>query len=179
MEGMSGNAKDLRISTMQAITKVLVNGTWGQYPCVMAATGIDASEVSAAQCAKLLEENERLKDEHKAKIQALRSAVEKEINFLKEQVKFQEEQMIAKDKLLEKITNLIEAVRKQIKQKTILKEPVETGSFLWSISSLDVQECVSSFRLVKQPVRRVRIHIWNVVFTGILRCIGALLYCKR
>jgi len=78
----------------------------------MAATGIDASEASAAQCAKLLEENERLKDEHKAKIQALRSDAEKEINFLKEQVKFQEEQMIAKDKLLEKITNLIEQVRK-------------------------------------------------------------------
>ncbi|MBQ4157253.1 MAG: hypothetical protein IJD86_03800 [Clostridia bacterium] len=109
---MQGNVKDLRISTMQAITKVLVNGTWGQYPCVMAASGLDASESSAAQCAKLIEENERLKADHKAQIHALRIDAEKEINFLKEQVKFQEEQLLAKDKLLDKITTLIEGVKK-------------------------------------------------------------------
>lgn len=33
---MSGHVKDLRISTMQAVTKALVAGSWGQYPCVMA-----------------------------------------------------------------------------------------------------------------------------------------------
>lgn len=34
---MSGNVKDLRTTTMQAVTKALVNGTWGTYPCAMAA----------------------------------------------------------------------------------------------------------------------------------------------
>lgn len=98
---MRGEVKDMRITTMQAVTKALVNGTWGQYPCVMAATGMDESEAATAQCKKLFEEIDRLKAEH-----------EKKINFLKEQVKFKEEQMLAKDKLIEKLTNLIDSGKK-------------------------------------------------------------------
>ena len=98
---MRGEVKDMRITTMQAVTKALVNGTWGQYPCVMAATGMDESEAATAQCKKLFEEIDRLKGEH-----------EKKINFLKEQVKFKEEQMLAKDKLIETLTHLIEGGKK-------------------------------------------------------------------
>lgn len=32
---ISGNVKDLRLSTMQVIKKELVNGSWDQYPCAM------------------------------------------------------------------------------------------------------------------------------------------------
>ena len=105
---MAGNVKDLRISTMQAVTKVLVNGTWGQYPCVMAATGMDESEAATDQCKRLIEEIDKLKADHKAELQELRAEHEKKIAFLKEQVKFKEEQMLAKDKLLEAITHLID-----------------------------------------------------------------------
>lgn len=105
---MTGNVKDLRISTMQAVTKVLVNGTWGQYPCAMAATESEASEVTSAQCTRLYEEIARLKADHKAELDALRTDHERKISFLKEQVKFRDEQMIAKDKLLEAITHLID-----------------------------------------------------------------------
>lgn len=30
---IAGSTTDIRTSTMQAVTRVLVNGTWGQYPC--------------------------------------------------------------------------------------------------------------------------------------------------
>lgn len=100
------NAKDLRISTMQAVTRALVNGTWGQYPCVLAASG--NLQTDAIECTKLRDEIAQLKANHKAEIEAIRSEHDRKIAFLKDQVKFKEEQMIAKDKLLEKITQLID-----------------------------------------------------------------------
>ena len=109
---MRGDVKDMRITTMQAITKALVNGTWGQYPCVMAATGMDESEAATAQCKKLFEEIDKLKADHKAELQELRTEHAKKIEFLMEQVKFKEEQMLAKDKLLEAITHMIDNGRK-------------------------------------------------------------------
>ena len=92
------NAKDIRISTMQAVTRALVNGTWGKYPCVLAAP--ENVQADATECERLHREIESLKAEH-----------ERAINFLKDQVKFKEEQMIAKDKLLENITRLIDKGR--------------------------------------------------------------------
>lgn len=107
---MSVNIKDLRISTMQAVTKALVNGTWGQYPCVLAASSNTIT--TTAECEKFNEEIACLKAEHKAELEALRADAEKKITFLKDQVRFKEEQMLAKDKLLESITHLIERDRK-------------------------------------------------------------------
>ena len=106
---MTVNVKDLRISTMQAVTKALVNGSWGQYPCVMAAP--ENAQSSMAKCAELNEEIARLKAEHKAELEALRTDHERKVSFLKDQVKFKEEQMLAKDKLLETITHMIDKGR--------------------------------------------------------------------
>lgn len=86
---LSGASKDVRISTMSAITRVLVNGTWGQYPCAMAA---DAESDAPA----LKSRNEELE----AQLRVVRAEDQRKIDFLKEQVKFKEEQMIAKDNLL-------------------------------------------------------------------------------
>ena len=97
---------------MQAVTKALVNGTWGQYPCAMAATESETGEAATAQCAKLHEEIDKLKADHKAELEALRADNAAKIDFLKGQVKFKEEQMLAKDKLLETITHLIDNGRK-------------------------------------------------------------------
>lgn len=93
---MVANAKDLRISTMQAITKALVNGTWGQYPCVFVATGNAAT--STAECEKLHDEVARLKTD----LETLRIESEKKIAFLKDQVQ-------AKDRLLESITHYFDS----------------------------------------------------------------------
>ena len=104
------NAKDLRISTMQAVTRALVNGTWGQYPCVLAASG--NMQADAIECAKLHEEIAQIKADHKAELEAIRTDHAQNITHLKEQVKFQEEQMRAKDKLLEAITQMIDGGKK-------------------------------------------------------------------
>lgn len=98
---MSGNVKDLRISTMQAVTKALVNGTWGQYPCAMAGIGedhtvyvdnpvlVEKADHAQAECKRLQQE-----------IAVVREEGQRKIDFLKEQVKFKEEQMNGKDRLL-------------------------------------------------------------------------------
>lgn len=100
---MSVNIKDLRISTMQAVTKALVNGTWGQYPCVYVASG--NAVTTSAECEKFNEEIARLRSEHKAELEALRADAEKKIAFLKDQVQ-------AKDRLLESITRFLDSGRK-------------------------------------------------------------------
>ena len=65
----------------------------------------------AALGAKLREEIVQLKADHKAEIEVLRSEHAAKIDFLKGQVKFKEEQMLAKDKLLEAITRMIDKER--------------------------------------------------------------------
>ncbi len=107
---MMVNAKDLRISTMQAVTKALVNGTWGQFPCVYVASGNTVT--TAAECEKFKEEIINLKLEHKAELDAVRAEAEKKINFLKEHLSFMELQVVAKDKLIENITRLIDGGKK-------------------------------------------------------------------
>ena len=100
---MSVNIKDLRISTMQAVTKALVNGTWGQYPCVYVASGNPVT--TTAECEKFNEEIARLRVEHKAELETLRADAEKKIVFLKEQVQ-------AKDRLIESMTRFLDSGRK-------------------------------------------------------------------
>ena len=80
---MSGNVKDLRITTMQSITKALVNGSWGQYPCSMAA---QEQECVYVDNPALVERCEQL---------------QQKVDFLRDQIKFKEDQMHKKDKLLE------------------------------------------------------------------------------
>ena len=97
------NAKDLRISTMQAVTKALVNGTWGQYPCVYVASGNPVA--TTAECEKFNQEIARLRTEHKAELEAVRTDAEKKIVFLKEQVQ-------AKDRLIESMTRFLDSGKK-------------------------------------------------------------------
>jgi len=100
---MSVNIKDLRISTMQAVTKALVNGTWGQYPCVYVASG--NAVTTTAECEKFNEEIARMRVEHKAELEAIRADAEKKVAFLKEQVQ-------AKDRLIESMTRFLDSGRK-------------------------------------------------------------------
>ena len=110
---MSGNVKDLRISTMQSITRVLVNGTWGQYPCAMA--GVSEPEViyvdnpslvekvneANLECKRLQAALDKLSEDRKTDVATAHAEEHLRIDYLKEQIKFKEEQMRIKDKLLE------------------------------------------------------------------------------
>ena len=96
---MSGDVKDLRSSTMQAITKALVNGSWGQYPCAMASNSGNNS-VIVEQCKTLQAALDKLTEEHKIEIQEVRQAEKGKIDFLQKQIAFKEHQMEEKDRLL-------------------------------------------------------------------------------
>lgn len=83
---LSGNVDDIKISTVARILKVLVNGSWGQYPCAMAAT---EKEPIYLDNPALVERCERLQ----ADLDAARADDREKIDFLKEQ-------LAGKDKLL-------------------------------------------------------------------------------
>lgn len=84
---MSGHIKDVRTTTMQAVTKALVNGTWGQYPCALAALegAENDSNVLSCECDNLRK--------------ALESE-QKKVDYLKQQITYQQKQLDTKDEQL-------------------------------------------------------------------------------
>lgn len=87
---MSGDVKDLRITTMQAVTKALVNGAWGHSPCVLVTETekeiyVD-NPVIIAQCQHLQNTLDTLSAEYKTELAAIREEDRKKIEFLREQI---------------------------------------------------------------------------------------------
>ena len=110
---LSGSVDDLKTSTIARILKVMVNGTWGQYPCAMADVAeketvyVDNPEL-VAKLAKATEQCEHLQavldniaTEHKADIEAAHESDQQKIDYLKERVEYLKDQMAAKDKLMQ------------------------------------------------------------------------------
>lgn len=94
---MSGDVKDLRITTMQAVTKALLNGSWGQSPCALVAEtekeiSID-NPVIIAQCQHLQNTLDTLTEEHKKDLAFIREEAQKKIDFLREQVTIKDRQI--------------------------------------------------------------------------------------
>lgn len=87
---MAGDSKDLRISTMQAVTKALVNGSWGQSPCVLVTETekeIDVDNpVIVAQCQQIQNTLDSLSAQYAEEVVAIRAEAQKKIDFLREQV---------------------------------------------------------------------------------------------
>lgn len=104
---LSGDMKDIRISTIEAILKVLVNGSWGQYPCAIDAVPegdtdlLKRLEEAEAECARLQEALAKETAEKKMELTAAHEVDEKRVEYLKEQIKFKEDQMRQKDRLLD------------------------------------------------------------------------------
>ena len=109
---MTGDSKDLRITTMQAVARALVNGSWGQYPCALVAETekevLVDNPVIVAQCQHLLNTLDTLTAEYKAERAAFQEETQRKINFLREQIAFKERQMDAKDKQIELLHSLIQ-----------------------------------------------------------------------
>lgn len=87
---MSGDVKDLRITTMQAVTKALVNGAWGHSPCVLVTETekeiyVD-NPVIIAQCQHLQNTLDTLSAEYKTEMKAVRKEAQENIDFLREQI---------------------------------------------------------------------------------------------
>lgn len=109
---LSGNVDDLKTSTIARVLKVLVNGSWGQYPCAWAADTekesiyvdnpalVEKLEKSDAECLRLRASIDSLKAEHKENLAAVRADDKAKIDYLKEQIKFNESQIATKDNLV-------------------------------------------------------------------------------
>lgn len=105
---MSGDVKDLRITTMQAVTKALVNGVWGQSPCVLVTeTEKDIyvdNPVIVAQCQHLQNTLDTLSAEYKQELATVREEDRKKISFLMDQIAI-------KDKHIELLHSIIQKER--------------------------------------------------------------------
>lgn len=94
---MAGDVKDLRITTMQAVTKALVNGSWGQSPCVLVTETekeiyVD-NPVIVAQCQQLQNTLDAIAEENKAELASVREEAQEKIAFLKEQITIKDKQI--------------------------------------------------------------------------------------
>ena len=101
---MNNDVKDLRITTMQAVSRALVNGTWGQSPCVLVTETekeiyVD-NPVIIAQCQQLQHTLDTLSADFQAERAAIREEAQKKIDFLREQITI-------KDKHIELLHSLI------------------------------------------------------------------------
>lgn len=102
---MAGDVKDLRITTMQAVSKALVNGVWGQSPCVLVTESEKEiyadNPVIVAQCQQIQITLDALSEEYKTEVAGIREEAQKKIDFLREQVRI-------KDKHIELLHSIIE-----------------------------------------------------------------------
>ena len=81
---MSGHIKDIRVTTMQAVTKALVNGSWGQYPCALASANNKEGNSAALieQCKQFQATLDSIKAEHKAEIAEIRNFEQSRLDYL-------------------------------------------------------------------------------------------------
>ena len=106
---MTGDSKDLRITTMQAVAKALVNGVWGQAPCVLVTETekeiyVD-NPVIVAQCQNLKNTLDALSEEYRKEIATIREDNQKKIDFLMKQISI-------KDKHIELLYSVVSRLGK-------------------------------------------------------------------
>ena len=101
---MAGDVKDLRITTMQAVTRALVDGVWGHAPCVLVTETekeiyVDNPAI-IAQCQHLQNTLEHLSEDYKSELATVRAEAQQKIDFLRDQIAIKDKQiewMFSKD----------------------------------------------------------------------------------
>lgn len=122
---LSGNVDDIKTSTIARIIKVLVNGSWGQYPCAM--TGQNESE----QCKQLRAALDKANAEHKEELAAVRADDQRKIDFLKEQITERTTSIRRKDRFITILSILLGACILVIITALILDLIDPTRGFFW------------------------------------------------
>lgn len=125
---LSGTSYDIRTDTMRRITRVIIGGCWGQYPCHFAALLMEGEDLEATEdgskIADLQAEIERLNTELRrviskaeAQVQEVRREAQLKIDNLKEQVESWKQESRIRDKYLaeknETINNLVNVLIKE------------------------------------------------------------------
>ena len=103
---MAGDVKDLRITTMQAVTKALVNGVWGQSPCVLVSESekeiyVD-NPVIVAHCQHLQNTIDNLTEEYSKELATVRAEAQQKIDFLRGQIDIKDRHIRLLYSLIEK-----------------------------------------------------------------------------
>ena len=103
---MAGDVKDLRITTMQAVTKALVNGVWGQSPCVLVSEAekevyVD-NPVIVAHCQHLQNTIDHMTEEYGKELATVRAEAQQKIDFLRDQIDIKDRHIKLLYSLIEK-----------------------------------------------------------------------------
>ena len=103
---MTGDSKDLRITTMQAVARALVNGVWGHSPCVLVTETekeiyVD-NPVIVAQCQHLQNTLDNLSVEYKAEVVAIRAEAQRKIDFLRDQIALKDKHILWLQSLIQR-----------------------------------------------------------------------------
>lgn len=81
---LSGVTYDIRTETMREITRVLIGGCWGQYPCHLAAILMAGNVQEAEPESTPLSVQER--QQYETQIRELKAEAQAKVDYLKEQV---------------------------------------------------------------------------------------------
>lgn len=96
---LTGKNKDPGWSTIQALSAVLVADPNGKYPCALHIVE-EQKEKAMQECNALKAALDTYKTEHTSDIEAVRANDRQAIEYLKQQLSFEEEQIRAKDEQL-------------------------------------------------------------------------------
>lgn len=107
---LSGVTYDIRTETMREITRVLIGGCWGQYPCHLAAILMAGTHQDTES--EPLTASER--QQYEAQIQQLKADYQKKVDYLKEQVNHWQEEARIRDKFLEEKNKTIDRLMDKI-----------------------------------------------------------------
>ena len=130
---IAGNASGLLVDTMQRVTKVLVNGTWGQYPCAMAAHG-EPEEMKAAaeECKRLQDSIADIRAAEQRKIDHLKAQIDQQARLLQDRYEFLKQ----KDSVIERREAEIAECEQEIKdlKKSAAEDKRTRRLLIWLLS---------------------------------------------
>ena len=118
---LSGVTYDIRTETMREITRVLIGGCWGQYPCHLAAvlmagnvqeaeSDVDTTATIFAERVKMEDHVKQVKSEYQAKVDYLKEQVihwKEEAAHWKEEARIRDEFLKEKNKTIDKLMDKI------------------------------------------------------------------------
>lgn len=102
---MAGKVDDLKVSTMQLLTKALVNGSWGEHPCANPDAEYHEADWQSLQNA--LEEKEKELEQLRERLRTVRSETAEEVRTIREEsqrkIDYLKADVEKKDKIIDRL----------------------------------------------------------------------------
>lgn len=144
---LSGRTQDIRASTMRAITKVLIGGCWGQYPCHIAALLMTSEELrideQIASLQKQLDDEKDKNVELRAQLSHYHEIHEKELATVRAESQRKTDWLKERSKVMDGyINDQKESIKR--KEKTIAALCVVLGLLAASIIGVLIYDKMNS-----------------------------------